>query len=56
MKVKEFNIEESKVNKGQLLLIATTEDGKKYVCSGNHWTPTYLIPYESAFDTQKQEA
>lgn len=51
MKVAKFEIEESKVNKNCLLLIAITEDGKKFVVSGDHYMPTYVIPYESAFDT-----
>lgn len=52
-KVKEFYIEKSKTNKQQTILIAITESGQKYVCSGDHWSPTYLIPYERAFDTKE---
>lgn len=52
MKIIEFHIEESKVNKVCLNLIATSEDGNKYVVSGDFHSPTYLIPYESAWDTR----
>ena len=52
MKITEFEIEESKVNKGCLLLIAITEDGSKYIVSGDHYSPTYIIPYDRAFDTK----
>jgi hypothetical protein len=54
-KVKEFSIEESKINKGLMVLIAIDEDGKKWVCSGDHWSPTYLVEYENAFDTEKKK-
>lgn len=50
MKVIEFRIEESKVNKGWFVLIAKTEDGKEWVVSGDHWKPTFLVPIEEAFD------
>lgn len=50
MKVIEFKIQESKVNKGLFILIAKTEDGKQWVCSGDHYSPTYLRPLETAFD------
>jgi hypothetical protein len=49
MEVLKFTIEESKVNIGCFLLIAHTNNGK-YVCSGDHWNPTHVIPYERAFD------
>jgi hypothetical protein len=52
MKIKEFEIEESKVNKGCLNLIAIAENGSKYVVSGDFHSPTYLIPYETAWDTR----
>ena len=51
-RIDHFIIEESKVNKGLMILIAVSEDGRKWVCSGNHWSPTYLVKYEDAFDTQ----
>lgn len=51
-KIKEFGIEESKVNKGLMILVAIDEDGNKWVCSGDHWSPTYLQKYEGAFDTK----
>lgn len=49
MEVSKFTIEESKVNKGMFLLIAHTEEGK-FVCSGDHWNPSFVTPYEKAFD------
>lgn len=52
MKVDYFEIEESKINKGCMVLIAVTGDGKKFVCSGQYDTPTYLVPYEAAWDTK----
>lgn len=53
MKVEKFEIEKSIPNPQQFILIATTEDGKKYVVSGDSYNPTYLVPYENAFDTPK---
>ena len=50
MKVIEFRIQESAVNKGSFILIAKTEDGKEYVCSGNHHHPTYLEPLNKSWD------
>ena len=50
MKVIEFRIEESKVNTGLFVLIAKTENGKEWVCSGDSWSPTYLTPIENSFD------
>lgn len=55
MKVIEFRIEASKKNNNQFVLIAKTEDQKEYVCSGDHYSPTYLIPIETAWDLQKPE-
>ncbi len=49
MDVLKFTIEESNVNKGCFLLIAHTENGK-YVCGGDRWNPSNVIPYERAFD------
>lgn len=55
MKVIEFRIEKSKQNTTRHILIAKTEDDREYVCSGDHWSPTYLIPIENSFDlTEKQ--
>lgn len=48
-KVKEFFVEPSKANKSEMVLIAVTESGKKYVVSGDHWNPSVLQPYERAF-------
>ncbi len=55
MKVKDFTIEKSVFNKQMHVLVATTECGKKYVVSGDHYHPTYLIPYESSVDVSKDE-
>lgn len=55
MKVIEFRIELSKVNTKCFILIAKTEDGKEWVCSGDPYNPTYLIPYENSFDTQSKK-
>ena len=54
LKIKEFFLEESKVNKKLMILVAIDENGQKWVCSGDHWNPTYLKKYEDAFDTQDQ--
>jgi hypothetical protein len=51
-KIKEFFIEESKVNKGLMILVAIDEDDQKWVCAGDHWSPTYVRKYENAFDTK----
>lgn len=50
MNVTSFKIKESDVNKGLFVLIAKTEDGKEYVCSGDTYNPTYLTPIEQSFD------
>ena len=55
IKIKEFFIEESKVNKGLMILVAVDENGQKWVCSGDHWSPTYAKKYEDAFDTKPLE-
>ena len=52
MKVVSFEIEKSVPNPQVFILVATTEDGRKWVCSGDYYTPTYLTPYETAFDTK----
>lgn len=56
MKVKEFSIEESKVNKGVMILVATTEDDKKYVVGGDHYNSVAVVPYEYVWDAIGQEA
>lgn len=48
-------IEESKVNKGQMLLIIQTEFGDTYVVAGDHYDPSSLVPYEICFHTKKQD-
>jgi hypothetical protein len=55
IKIKEFSLEESKVNKGLIVLVATDENGQKWVCSGDHWNPTYSQKYEHAWDTREVE-
>lgn len=42
MKVTEFRIEESAINKGAFILIAKTEDGKEWGCSWISMTLAYL--------------
>ncbi len=51
MKIKEFEIQTSTRNKQLSVLIAIAEDGTKWVVSGDCYSPTYLTPYEAAFDT-----
>jgi hypothetical protein len=53
IRVKEFFIEESRMNPPLKVLIAIDENDKEWVVSGDCWNPTYMIEYESAFDTQK---
>jgi len=55
MKVKEFFIEESKVNKQCLILVAVLETGEKFVVSGDHHAPTFIIPYERAWDASEYD-
>jgi hypothetical protein len=52
MKVVEFTIEESKVNKGAKVLIAHAENGERFVVAGNHWTPEFVEPYDQCFNTK----
>lgn len=56
MKVKQFTIEESKANKNMMILVAETEDGKKWVVAGDHWNPTALDQYETNFHVMGVEA
>ena len=51
IKIKDFYLEESKINKGCIVLIAVDVDGQKWVCS-DRYNPTYLEKYETAFDTK----
>ena len=53
MKVERFELEESKVNKGCLCLIAITENGDKYVVSGGHEALVYMQPYATNWDTKE---
>jgi hypothetical protein len=52
-KIKEFYLEESKVNKGQMVLIAVDETGQKWVCSADSYDCRYAQKYEDAFDTRE---
>ena len=49
MKVKEFIVEDDKVNRGLKILVAVTEDGSKFVVSGNPHFPTQLVPYDECY-------
>ena len=49
MKVIGFEIEESKVNKGSFILVATVEDGSKFVIGNSN--DNYCTPYENSWDT-----
>ena len=53
IKIKEFFIQESKFNKGLKVLIALDENAKKWVVSGDHHAPTYLVEYEKSSDTKE---
>jgi hypothetical protein len=53
IKIKEFFIQESKFNKGLKVLIALDENNKKWVVSGDHHSPTYLVEYEKSSDTKE---
>lgn len=55
MKVISFEIEESKVNKGRLILIAISENDKKYVVAGDINYCTTLIEYEKCWDAIGQK-
>lgn len=50
IKITEFFLEESKVNKGCMNVIAVDENGQKWVVSGNMHSPTYSVKYEDAWD------
>ena len=52
MKVKEFQIEESKINRGMMILIAVSETGDKFVVGGNTDYCTALTPYNQCYNTQ----
>lgn len=49
MKIIEFNMENSSVNKSKVL-VATAEDGSKWVLGGSPDFPQYIIPYDKAWD------
>lgn len=56
MKIESFSIEESKINKGMKILVATTEDGEKYVVGGDTGYPPAIIPYDKCWDAIGEEA
>jgi hypothetical protein len=39
-----------------MILVAYDANGQKWVCSGNHYLPTYAVKYEDAFDTKAFES
>lgn len=49
-KVKSFEIEESKRNKGCFVLVAITENGEKFVVGGNPHFPNFLERYKSCWE------
>lgn len=51
-KIKYFYLEESKLNKKLMILIAVDDNNEKWVCSGDHWHPTYLKKYNESADTK----
>lgn len=53
--VKEFYIEESKVNKGMLIMVAVAEDGSKYVVGGDPYNTPAVIPYNQCWDAIGQD-
>lgn len=55
LKITEFYLEESQVNKGRMILVVVVENGQKFVASGDHYSPTYLTPYDKSFDTKPLE-
>lgn len=50
MKIKEFQLEDAKINKGVKILIAITESGEKYVIGGNAHYPMAVIPYDQCWE------
>jgi len=53
IKIKDFFLEESKFNKGLMVMVAVDENAKKWVVSGDHHAPTYLVEYEKSSDTKE---
>ena len=53
IKIKDFFLEESKFNKGLMVMVAVDENLKKWVVSGDHHAPTYLVEYEKSSDTKE---
>lgn len=56
MNVVSFSIEESKANKFLKILVATTENGDKYVVGGDCNYPTSIVPYDKCWDAIGEEA
>lgn len=56
MKIVSFEIEESKVNKGMEILVATAENGNKYIVGGSTDYPPAIVPYDKCWDAIGQEA
>lgn len=50
MKILHFEIEESIVNKGMKILVATAENGEKYVVGGDPYNCIKLVRHEECFD------
>lgn len=46
-------VEESNLNKGEYVLVIQCRNGRKFIVAGNHYTPTYLQPYDQSFDMKK---
>ncbi len=53
MKVIKFEIEKSKINTQQFILVATVEDGTKFVVGSG--SDHYVTPYENSWDTDTVE-
>ena len=50
MKIIEFNLEESKKNKGSMMLVATDENGQKWAIAGDPYQPSFAQPYEQCWN------
>jgi hypothetical protein len=53
IRIKDIYLQESKLNRGLLVMIAVDENGQKWVVSGDHHHQTYLIEYEKSSDTRE---
>ncbi len=52
IRIKSLYLEESKVNKGLMIVIAIDQYGIKWVLSGDPNSPTYAKKYDDSFDTK----